>query len=108
MKSKLGLALLAGSALLSAAATTQTAAPGVVAMTPSGMKWVSQGGLALPGLEQVNLVSGIRSCPDPTPCDSDSRKVSRSRRTLTRILERSRSCREHSQLATAKSLMPPT
>jgi len=56
MKSKLGLALLAGSGLLSAAATTQTAAPGVVAMTPSGMKWVAQGGLALPGLEQVNLV----------------------------------------------------
>src|SRR5262245_42289898 len=64
MKSKLGLALLAGSALLSAAAIAQTAVPGVVALTPSGMRWVSQGGLALPGLEQVNLV-GDPAKPGP-------------------------------------------
>jgi quercetin dioxygenase-like cupin family protein len=41
---------------LSAAVLAQTAAPGVVAVTPAEMNWTSQGALAAPGMEQVNLV----------------------------------------------------
>jgi anti-sigma factor ChrR (cupin superfamily) len=53
-------ALLAGAALLSAVAAAQTTGPGVMALTPSEMKWTSQGGLALQGMEQIILVG------DPT------------------------------------------
>ena len=35
--------------------------PDVMALTPEEMKWTSQGGLALPGMEQVVLVG------DPVP-----------------------------------------
>jgi hypothetical protein len=64
MKRKLGLALFASSVLLSAVAVAQTATPGVMALTPSGMKRVSKGGLALAGLEQINLV-GDPAKPGP-------------------------------------------
>jgi len=47
-------------AFLSVALVGQAAEPGVVALTPSEMKWSSQGGLALPGLEQAILIG------DPT------------------------------------------
>jgi quercetin dioxygenase-like cupin family protein len=59
MKSSLQLVLIASGLLLGDAALAQTGG-GVMALTPSEMKWVSQGALALPGLEQVNLVG------DPT------------------------------------------
>jgi quercetin dioxygenase-like cupin family protein len=47
-------------ALLATVAMAQTPAPGVMALTPSEMKWGAQGGMALPGMEQVKLVG------DPT------------------------------------------
>ncbi len=40
----------------SCAALAQSAAPGVIAMTPAEMKWGPQGGLTVAGLEQTNLV----------------------------------------------------
>jgi len=52
------------SALLGAVVVAQTTAPGVMALTPAGMNWSLQGGLALPGLEQVNLV-GDPARPGP-------------------------------------------
>ena len=41
---------------LTAVALAQNADPGVMALTPGEMKWVSEGGLAAPGIEQLNLV----------------------------------------------------
>ena len=41
-----------------------SAAPPVVALTPAEMKWQSQGGLATPGMEQLNLV-GDPAKPGP-------------------------------------------
>jgi len=38
--------------------------PGVVALTPVEMKWASQGGLAAPGMEQLNLL-GDPAKPGP-------------------------------------------
>jgi quercetin dioxygenase-like cupin family protein len=64
MKNTLRLALAACGALLSVAAMAQTTAPGLMALTPAEMKWAAQGGLALPGLEQVNLV-GDPAKPGP-------------------------------------------
>src|SRR5262245_51948670 len=55
-KYALALALLAGAGLFNAAALAQSTAPNVMALHPDEMKWSPQGGLALPGLEQVNLV----------------------------------------------------
>ena len=52
----LGPALLAVGVVISAAAVAQNAAPAVVAVTPAEMKWSSQGPLAAPGMEQLNLV----------------------------------------------------
>jgi anti-sigma factor ChrR (cupin superfamily) len=49
---------------LSAVALAQTAAPGVVALTPAEMKWASQGGLAAAGMEQLNLL-GDPAKPGP-------------------------------------------
>lgn len=49
-------ALIIAGVVSSALATAQTAAPGVVALTPSEMKWSSQGALAAPGMEQLNLM----------------------------------------------------
>jgi quercetin dioxygenase-like cupin family protein len=51
-------ALLLGSA--SSADTPGAPAPGVMALTPSEMKWGAQGGLAMAGMEQLKLVG------DPT------------------------------------------
>jgi quercetin dioxygenase-like cupin family protein len=61
---RLGLALLAVGVVLSPIAVAQTAAPGVVALTQVEMKWASQGGLAAPGMEQLNLV-GDPAKPGP-------------------------------------------
>jgi hypothetical protein len=61
---KFWIALSIGGALLSAVAAGQITEPGVMALTPSEMKWSPQGGLALPGMEQVNLV-GDPAKPGP-------------------------------------------
>jgi quercetin dioxygenase-like cupin family protein len=58
------IALLAIGVVLNAVAVAQTAAPGVVAVTPAEMKWASQGGLAAPGMEQLNLL-GDPAKPGP-------------------------------------------
>src|SRR5512143_303403 len=54
-----GLCLLA-IAGISALAGAETSVPGVMALAPPEMKWMPQGGLVLPGMEQTNLVG------DPT------------------------------------------
>jgi quercetin dioxygenase-like cupin family protein len=59
-KHRLGLLLIAAGVALSAVAMAQTADRGVVALTPPEMRWTSQGNLAVPGMEQLNLVG------DPT------------------------------------------
>jgi quercetin dioxygenase-like cupin family protein len=62
----LGAALFAMFAIgvvLNASAVAQTA-EGVVAMTPAEMKWAAQGGLAAPGMEQLNLL-GDPAKPGP-------------------------------------------
>lgn len=46
------------------AAVAQTAAQGVVALTPGEMKWSPQGALAAPGMEQINL-AGDPNLPGP-------------------------------------------
>ena len=56
LKYGLGPALVIAGVVWSAPAAAQTAAPGVVALTPDEMKWSSQGALATPGMEQLNLV----------------------------------------------------
>src|SRR6266542_6935772 len=61
---RLWIGLSVGSALISVVAAAQTSAPGVMALTPSEMKWGAQGGLALPGMEQTNLV-GDPAKPGP-------------------------------------------
>src|SRR5215475_600481 len=60
----LGLVLFVAGMTLSGAAVAQTTDPGVVALTPVEMKWTSQGGLAAPGMEQLNLV-GDPAKPGP-------------------------------------------
>ena len=50
------LAVGASAAFLSFAVAAYSAEPGVMALTPDEMKWSSQGALALPGMEQVNLI----------------------------------------------------
>lgn len=62
--SRFWLALTVGGALLGSVAVAQTPAPGVMALTPSEMKWGAQGGLALPGMEQLKLV-GDPAKPGP-------------------------------------------
>jgi quercetin dioxygenase-like cupin family protein len=59
---KLGLIVMV--LVLGGVAVAQTAAPSVVALTPAEMKWQSQGGLAAPGMEQLNLV-GDPAKPGP-------------------------------------------
>jgi hypothetical protein len=51
-----GSASLALGLMLGIPALAQVGQPHPVAMTPSEMSWVSQGPLAAPGMEQVNLV----------------------------------------------------
>lgn len=60
----LKLVFLVMAAPLVGVAMAQTAAPSVVALTPAEMKWQSQGGLATPGMEQLNLV-GDPAKPGP-------------------------------------------
>jgi len=50
------LTTFASAAVGASIAVAQNGAPGVVALTPDEMKWRSQGVLAAPGLEQLNLV----------------------------------------------------
>jgi quercetin dioxygenase-like cupin family protein len=63
-ETNLKLACIAMAAVLTGTAMAQTAAPAVVALTPAEMKWQSQGGLATPGMEQLNLV-GDPAKPGP-------------------------------------------
>lgn len=51
----LGITLTLAGVGLYALAAAQTA-QGVLALTPAEMKWASQGGLAAPGMEQLNLL----------------------------------------------------
>ena len=64
MRMKTVFALSASVAILSYASVARSAEPGVMALAPSEMKWSAQGGLALPGLEQVTLI-GDPSKPGP-------------------------------------------
>src|ERR1700755_2423429 len=59
-------ALICGiaSCLFCAFATAQTSGTGVLALTPAEMQWTTQGGLAAPGMEQLNLV-GDPAKPGP-------------------------------------------
>jgi hypothetical protein len=50
------LAVGASGAFLTFVVAAYSAEPGVMALTADEMKWSSQGGLALPGMEQVNLI----------------------------------------------------
>jgi hypothetical protein len=61
---KLWIGLSVSGALISIVAVAQTTTRGVMALTPSEMKWSPQGGLALPGMEQLNLV-GDPAKPGP-------------------------------------------
>jgi quercetin dioxygenase-like cupin family protein len=56
------LSVVAG--LMLGRAMAQTDAPRVMAVTPAEMKWTSQGALAAPGLEQLNLI-GDPAKPGP-------------------------------------------
>jgi quercetin dioxygenase-like cupin family protein len=51
-----GCVSLAAVLMLSITALAQAHQPQVVAVTPAEMSWMSQGPLAAPGMEQVNLV----------------------------------------------------
>jgi quercetin dioxygenase-like cupin family protein len=62
--SRAHLAALVLAALLAGGALAQMSGPAPVALTADEMKWSPQGALALPGLEQVNLV-GEPSKPGP-------------------------------------------
>ena len=63
-KHSLGFVSAAVGVALNVVAAAQPAAPGVVAVTPAEMKWASQGGLAAPGMEQLNLL-GDPAKPGP-------------------------------------------
>jgi quercetin dioxygenase-like cupin family protein len=63
-KHSLGFVSAVAGVALNVLAEAQTAAPGVVAVTPAEMKWASQGGLAAPGMEQLNLL-GDPAKPGP-------------------------------------------
>ena len=62
--SRAHLAALVLAALLAGGALAQMSGPAPVALTADEMNWSPQGALALPGLEQVNLV-GEPSKPRP-------------------------------------------
>jgi Domain of unknown function (DUF4437) len=59
----LGITLTLAGVGFYALAAAQTA-QGVLALTPAEMKWASQGGLAAPGMEQLNLL-GDPAKPGP-------------------------------------------
>jgi hypothetical protein len=56
VRNRLFLAAVASVILVTSVAIAKNTAAGVVALTPDEMKWGSQGGLTVPGLEQFNLV----------------------------------------------------
>jgi hypothetical protein len=56
----------------------------VMALTPSEMKWSPQGALALPGMEQTNLV-GDPAKPGPYTIRLTFRRATRSLHTRIRI-----------------------
>jgi quercetin dioxygenase-like cupin family protein len=60
----LGSASCVAGAMLVVGALAQTPAPRAFALTPADMSWVSQGPLAAPGMEQLDLV-GSPSRPGP-------------------------------------------
>jgi anti-sigma factor ChrR (cupin superfamily) len=64
MQIKTILAVSCSTAVLSFAVAAYSAEQGVMALTPSEMKWSGQGGLSLPGLEQTVLI-GDPSKPGP-------------------------------------------
>jgi quercetin dioxygenase-like cupin family protein len=64
LRHRLWLATFVSAMIAASAAAPQSVMPGVVALTPDEMKWRSQGVLAAPGLEQVNLV-GDPAKPGP-------------------------------------------
>ena len=65
---KIALALLTSAILsLSSTGLHAQAKLDATAVTPSELKWGAQGSLAMPGMEQVNLV-GDPSKPDPPDC----------------------------------------
>jgi len=61
---RLTLTMSAAVGVLSTLTVAQPAATGVVAMTPAEMRWTALGGLAAPGMEQLNLV-GDPARPGP-------------------------------------------
>jgi len=64
VKSILTMTIAGFAALISLVVAVRAEAPGVMALTEAEMKWSSQGALALPGLEQVNLI-GDPNKPGP-------------------------------------------
>ena len=97
--------LIAMVLLLGGVALAQTAAPSVVALTPAEMKWQSQGGLAAPGMEQINLV-GDPAKAGPYTVRLKFPKGFRVAPHTHPTRARSRSCRGRSPPAMAKCSMP--
>ena len=64
IRDRLRLAMFVSAMLAASAAVAENVTPGVVALTPDEMKWRSQGVLAAPGLEQLNLI-GDPAKPGP-------------------------------------------
>ena len=56
VRNRLMLTAFASAIAMTSIAVAQDAASGVVALNPDDMKWAKQSALALPGMEQVNLI----------------------------------------------------
>jgi hypothetical protein len=56
VRNRLMLTAFASAIAVTSIAVAQDAASGVVALNPNDMKWTRQSALALPGMEQVNLI----------------------------------------------------
>ena len=61
---RLLLAAVASAIVVASVAVAQDGTPRAIALTPDEMKWQSQGALAIPGLEQANLI-GDPARPGP-------------------------------------------
>jgi anti-sigma factor ChrR (cupin superfamily) len=61
---RLGVLAFVCALAVASVALAQDGGSGVVALTPDQLKWAKQGALALPGMEQVNLI-GDSSKPGP-------------------------------------------
>jgi len=61
---RLLLAAVASAIVVASVAVAQDGTPRAIALTPDEMKWQSQGALAIPGLEQANLI-GDPAKPGP-------------------------------------------